>query len=206
MGESADPKADLERADELASRALALNPNDHHHTVKGLVLANQARHEEAIAELERALVLNPANADATEGLGWSYFYLGQFEKTLEYMDKAIRLSPHDPVFGDYYDGKSYAYFGLKKYDDAIEWARRASVNEPLFNTDLAAPLALTGHEAEAREALQRFLALPSSAQLRTIAAYKAFNAHYINANPDPRLLDYLDRYYEGLRKAGMPEG
>ena len=34
MGESADPKADLKRADELASRALALNPNDHHHTVK----------------------------------------------------------------------------------------------------------------------------------------------------------------------------
>ena len=27
MGESADPKADLARADELASRALALNPN-----------------------------------------------------------------------------------------------------------------------------------------------------------------------------------
>jgi TolB-like protein len=58
MGESADPKADLERADELASRALALNPNDHHHTVKALVLMNQARYEESIVEFERALGLN----------------------------------------------------------------------------------------------------------------------------------------------------
>jgi hypothetical protein len=97
----------------------------------------------------------------------------------------------------------YGYFGLKKYDDAIEWVRRASVIDPYFNADLA--VALAGHEAEAREALQRFLAQPSSAQLRTITATKAANAHNLNANPDPRLLDFYDRYYDGLRKAGMPE-
>jgi hypothetical protein len=66
-------------------------------------------------------------------------------------------------------------------------------------------LGFDGHEAEAREALQRFLALPSTGQLKTIAAWKAANAHFINANPDPGLLEYFDRYYEGLRKAGMPE-
>ena len=36
MGISADPKADLKRADELASQAIALNPNlDGHHTGEG---------------------------------------------------------------------------------------------------------------------------------------------------------------------------
>ena len=29
--------------------------------------------------------------------------------------------------------------------------------------------------------------------------------HFVNANTDPRLLEAFDRYYEGLRKAGMPE-
>ena len=97
-----------------------------------------------IAELEQALALNPANRDAIQGLGWSYFGLGQFEKSLEHFDKAIRLSPHDTDLATWYDGKSYGYFGLKKYDDAIEWARRASVIDPYFNADLAAPLALAG--------------------------------------------------------------
>ena len=60
MGVSADPKADLERADELASRAIALNPNaDYQHNMKAMVLLNQARYDESIAESERALALNP---------------------------------------------------------------------------------------------------------------------------------------------------
>jgi hypothetical protein len=39
--------------------------------------------------------------------------------------------------------------------------------------NLVAALALTGRDAEAREALQRYLALPSTGPLKTIAAWKA---------------------------------
>jgi hypothetical protein len=62
-----------------------------------------------------------------------------------------------------------------------------------------------GHDAEAREALQHYLAMPSSAQLRTIAALKAYDAQLTNANKDPRALECVEREYDGLRKAGMPE-
>ena len=206
MGVSADPKADLERADELASRAIALNPNaDHQHNMKAMVLLNQARYDESIAESERALALNPSNVFAYMGLGWACFYTGQFEKSLEYFDKAIRLSPHDPGMGTWLDSKSGAHFALKQYDQAIEWARRAVVIDPSFGADLVAPLALSGHETEAREALQRYLALPSSDQPKTIAGWKAYNGHFVNANTDPRLLEAFDRFYEAVRKAGMPE-
>jgi adenylate cyclase len=205
MGVRADPKADLKRADELASRAIALNPNlDGHHNAKAMILLNQARYDESAAENERALALNPSNVFAYAGLGWDYYYSGQFEKSLEYFDKAIRLSPRDPGMGVWVDSKSGAYFALKQYDQAIEWARRAIVIDP-SSSDLVAPLALTGHEAEARETLQRYLALPSSVQPRTIAAMKAYNDHFVNANTDPRLLEAFDRYLEGLRKGGMPE-
>ncbi len=85
------------------------------------------------------------------GLGWACFYSGQFEKSLEYFDKAIRLSPHDPGMGTWLDSKSAAHFALKQYDQAVEWARRAVVIDPSFGADLVAPLALSGHETEARD-------------------------------------------------------
>ena len=206
MGVSADPQADLKRADELASRAIAINPNvDSHHNVKAMILLNQARYDESVAENERALALNPSNVFAYAGLGWDYAYQGQFEKSLEYFDKAIRISPHDPGMGVWVDSKSNAYFALEQYDQAIEWARRAVVIDPSFGADLVAPLALSGRETEAREALQHYLALPSSDQPKTIAGWKAYNGHFVNADTDPRVLEAFDRFYQGLRKAGMPE-
>jgi hypothetical protein len=69
---------------------------------------------------------------------------------------------------------------------------------------LVAALALTGREVEAREALQRYLALPS-AGLRTITAWKAFGARLTNPQTDARAFELWDRIIEGLCKAGLPE-
>jgi len=67
---------------------------------------------------------------------------------------------------------------------------------------LVAALALPGHDAEAREALQRYLALPSTGPLKTIAAWKANTE---SQHGDPRYVEAHERMYDGLRKAGMPE-
>jgi adenylate cyclase len=102
-----------------------------------------------------------------QGLAWDHTSLGHFEKGLELFDKAIRLSPRDPALQFMDFGKSSTYFGLKQYDQAIDWARRAIAigpNNPFAQATLTAALALTGHQAEAREALQHYLAMPSSAQ------------------------------------------
>jgi TolB-like protein/class 3 adenylate cyclase/cytochrome c-type biogenesis protein CcmH/NrfG len=209
MGTSVDPKADIRRADELISRALALDPTAAGaHGTKAWILFDQGRFEEAIAERERTLALDPADVGTIQGLAWDYVQLGQYEKGLELFDKAIRLSPRDPSLQFMYFGKTFTYFGLKQYDQTIDWARRAIAlgpNNPFPHAVLTAALALTGHEAEAREALQQYLAMPSSAQLRTIAALKAYETRFSNVNKDPRTLDSAEREHEGLRKAGMPE-
>ena len=81
MGTSADPKADIRRADELVSQALALDPTSPGaHSMKGWILFDQRRFEEAIVERERALALDPADVTAMQGLGWDYLFLGQFEQ------------------------------------------------------------------------------------------------------------------------------
>ena len=103
---------------------------------------------------------------------------GEFDKSVEYIDKAIRKSPYDPLLVHLYGGKAWANFGLKNYDQAIEWARQAIAVNPNYvhymHTTLVAALALAGHDAEARDALKRYLALPSTGPLKTIAALKAY--------------------------------
>jgi adenylate cyclase len=211
LGVSGDPKGDLDRADELESKALALDPDyAWAHDLKGGVLRAEGRTEEAVAEHERALALDPSNVDAAAQLGIDYRFLGRFDKSLEYLDRAILASPYDPSLAYWYDSKAWANFGLKRYDEAIELARRSiaiTPSNPNSHVALVAALASTGHESEAREALQRYLALPSSGPLKTIAAW---NAHQMSQVPkqggDPRFVEMSERSYDGLRKAGMPEG
>jgi adenylate cyclase len=118
---SVDPKGDLKRADELTSRALALDPNyARAHFTKASILTAQRRLDESIAENERALALDPALLPAVSSLGWDYLYIGQFEKSLEHFSKAIRLSPRDPSLGSWYHGEASRHFALKQYDQTIE--------------------------------------------------------------------------------------
>jgi adenylate cyclase len=207
LGLSGDPKGDLERADQLESKALALDPDwTWPHDFKGTILRTQGRLEEAVAEYERALALDPSNVDAAANLGIDYAYLGQFDKSLEYSDRAILASPYDPQLAYWYGAKARANFGLKRYDRAIELARQAIAIKPNYvpwaHTFLVAALALTDHDAEAREALKRYLTLPSTGALKTIAAWKA---HQTSLGGDPRFVEMNERFYDGLRKAGMPE-
>ena len=65
-------------------------------------------------------------------LGDTYSVLGQSEKAIEFTDKAIRLSPHDPALFFWYTTKSGAYFALQQYDQAIEWARRSIAINPNY--------------------------------------------------------------------------
>jgi adenylate cyclase len=209
FGLSPDPKADLERGDELVSKALALDPNySLAHADKANILSLRGRLDESIAEFERALALDPATGDAEGGLGADYLNLGQFEKSLEYQDKAIRLSPRDPTLAYWYSNKAADYFGLKQYDQTIESARRSIAINPNANPwshlNLIAALALAGHEAEAREALQNYLASVPSGP-KTIAAWKVLAAPFATSDKPPRFLETFDRYYDGLRKAGLPE-
>jgi adenylate cyclase len=206
-GASSDSKGDLEQADELESKALALDPDSTwSHVYKGGILAFQARYQEAVAEHERALALDPSNVYAAASLGFDYINVGEFDKSLQYFDTAIRASPFDPGLAYWYGGKAVANFGLKNYDQAIGLARQAiaikSDYAQFIHATLVAALALSGHDPEAREALQRYLALPSTGPLKTIAAWKAY---FSAQGGGPPRLETNERTYDGLRKAGMPE-
>ena len=65
--QSPDPQGAIRQTDELASRALAIDPNDYWaHFSKAGVLMAQNRHEEAIVQAERSLALNPSFMEGYE--------------------------------------------------------------------------------------------------------------------------------------------
>ena len=62
LGVSRDPKGDIERADDLQSKALVLDPDFALvHDQKGWIRLGQGRDDEAVPEFERALVLDPSD-------------------------------------------------------------------------------------------------------------------------------------------------
>ena len=92
--------------------------------------------------------------DAYAQLAFNDEELGQYEKSLENLDKAIRLSPHNSSLHYWYASKATAHFALKQYEEAIEWARRAIAIDPTFRQShpmLIAALGWTGRQAEFAE-------------------------------------------------------
>jgi len=105
----------------MPSKALALDPNyAPAHLVKAFVLQSQFRLDEAIAEDRRAFDLDPSLVDAYWHMGFVMRRVGEFQTSLELIDKALRLSPRDPFRALWYADKAGSHFALKQYDQAIE--------------------------------------------------------------------------------------
>lgn len=202
--QSTNRQADIRQADELASQALAIDPDSYlAHFAKAWVLIAQNRAEEAIAEAEHSLALNPSLVGAYIALAEASIFAGRPDRALEYDDTAIRLSPRDPGLAVFYHDKGWAFFVKGQYDQAIEWLGRAAAIRPSYKDTqllLASALVLTGHEAEAHAALQRYLAL--GANSTTIAQLRAGQLAIAD---NPVWVEYNERLFDGLRKAGMAE-
>jgi adenylate cyclase len=118
----------------LCEQALAIDPNNVRALMnlgaKFLTLWQAGLSSDPKGDLERAdeleskaLALDPSNVGALAILGFDYGDLGEFDKSLEYFDKGIRVSPHDPYLVHFYGGKAWANFALKNYYQAIEAGR-----------------------------------------------------------------------------------
>ena len=206
ISQSDNPKDAIKKADELASRALAADPNlAGAHSAKGWVLMAAGRHEEAIFEAEKSLALNPSAIEGYMIMGVAYNFLARPDRSLEMIEKATRLSPRDPFLSAFHAVKSEAFFILRQDDNAIEAARRSLAltpyRDPYTSLLLIAASALNGQQAQATEALKAYLAdgRPRSktiAQFQTQQLALASNAGWVTYNA---------RFVEGLRKAGFPE-
>ena len=209
---SPDAKADLRRADELASLAIKIDPDYHTaHAAKGDALVAAGRYRDAIDSYEHALILAPSTI--LLGLPLAYDFIGEPEQAIAYADKAMRLSPHIPrrVGPIFYFAKAFAFGILQDYEQALVWIERAEAASPdilLMGFVRSAMLAMAGKEDEARAAMQRYLA-NDNAPIRTMSQWNARQTAKPLPSYNPlvlsRLLIFGKKFHDGLRTAGLPE-
>ncbi len=65
------------------------------HYMLGVVLARQHKWDEAIKEWERAIEIAPDMDDAIRELGWAWNMLGDVERSIHMLRKALELNPYN---------------------------------------------------------------------------------------------------------------
>ena len=197
-----DRAARLAAAEADLTRALSLAP-EHAlaHLYMGVIKLHTNRAAEGIAEYEQALALDRNLAAAHGYMGQAMYFIGRGEETETHIQEAFRLSPRDTNAYLWIAITGLAKIYLSSDEDAVPRFRRAietNRNFPLAHFCLAAALAHLGQLAEARSAVQAGLALDPTF---TISRFRNSIA-----TDNPSYLAGREHIYEGMRKAGVPEG
>ncbi len=93
----------------------------------GHTLSQGNKYEEAHAAFERASFLEPRDPEYAYNLGDNYLALGQPEKAIPYLTKAIQTSPNYHMA--HYD-LSLAFFQLGRYEECAESSQAALRSDP----------------------------------------------------------------------------
>lgn len=200
QGWTEEPEAATRRAGELADAAVAMDPND----ARALTLAGHVRAfllrqpAEAAVLHDRALALNPNLAIAWCFSGFASSYLGDHANALARMARAIELSPSDPHLFFFQGAIIMPHLLLGQYKEAAAAGRKAIELNPWFSSAFKGHLAALGYQAQTKETanvLARLLKLEPNFTVQDA----------VRRSPMTVAAD-RERYADGLRRAGLPEG
>ena len=165
--------------------------------IAGLVFALDAHdHGTAFRLFDQALALSSSNIFALSCSALSLAWSGHPERAIERAQRALRLSPFDPMNFMPNCALAIAHFHGDRCEDARDAARQAVAINPRFSichAHLAAALERLGQHEAAREAAREVLALNPGFTVNGFAT-----AH----RPAPEV---FARYAEAWREAGLPE-
>jgi adenylate cyclase len=195
-GYANDPQFDRKEAVRLSRLALSVD-NDDPQTLAAAAVISAFMVGDSEGEIEmadRAVALNPNSYLAWSGRGHVYRIMGLPEEAVRSFERAIRMSPVDPVLYQTFGGIGSALIELGRFDEAIVAGKKAQRLNPAYQVSyrcLASAFAHLGRDAEAREAAARLLELDPTF---TISGWIARGGQ-----SNSKLM------LEGLRKAGLPE-
>jgi adenylate cyclase len=181
----------------LAERAADLSGDDPLVlAVLGAVHTFVRNHGTARVLLERAVSLDTNCAWAWSRLGWIENYSDQPDKAIENFERALRLSPIDPMNFNNYVGIGSAHEISERYEEAAALFRRALVERPnavWIYRALAAALSGAGRIEEAKQALVEVLRYYPDLTISKVRQAMVFSDAA------------LDRMAENFRRLGLPD-
>ena len=133
-------------------RSIALNPGyAHGHHWYAHLLLSSGRGEEAMAEVNRALELDPVSPIINLHLGWHYLYTRQYDRALSQLDKTLELDP-DYALAHWYRGLAFEQKTM--YPEALHEMARAKDLLPgnlAVQSDIGHVYAVSGDKGNAEK-------------------------------------------------------
>jgi adenylate cyclase len=196
FGHAVDPQFDRKEAVRLLHLALSVDEGDAQTlawvSITSAYMIGDCESETEMAD--RAVALNPNLFDAWYCRGWVNLLAGLWEEAVRSFERAMRMSPVDPLLYRLFTGMGMAFIQLRRFDEAIVSGKKALRQNTSFAGAyrcLASAFAHLGRDAEAHEAAARVLEIDPAF---TVSAWIARGWQ-----SKARLL------IEGFRKAGLPE-
>lgn len=196
FGWTEDPAQSLQRAEQYAQRVLALDDPGSHaraHGQLGVLYAIAGQFEQALAEADRAIELNPSDAFAFDTRGSTLLYLGRTDEAIAALETALRFDPAGARGASSAFERALAYYTVRRYRESLAVADTALARYPnnaFLHAIRAAALAQLGDQEAARSA---------AAQAMRFDPFERV-ADFGNRFANPKHMAHLQ---EGLRKAGL---
>ena len=191
---------DMAVATPIAERAaatamLADSEDPWAHLALGSVYLFARRFDDSLAEFEAALRLNPNFSLAQGYHGLALAYCGRWEEAGRAAQRALRLSPRDPLVAIYCGIAAYAQYVGRKYEEAMQLARQGIRQRGDFvgaHRVLTAAAGMAGQSDMAQAALQELRRVQPNISMDWIAKEMPIKE-------DAERKHYL----EGFRRAGL---
>jgi adenylate cyclase len=176
----------------LAIKALRIDKQEFRaHWVLGGIYLHDGNHAQSIAEFSKAIQINPNDANLLSWSAEALVYGGQLDEAVERCDHAVKINPNCPDW--YHWIKAAALFHQGNYSGAL--AALNKMSSPGYAGKLKAAVhAYLGNQEIARAEAGEYMKLVPTFSIGKWVGTE----HYT----DPA---ELDRYVQGLRKAGLPE-
>ena len=198
QGWSPDPADDSTQADRFARAAIQCNSMEPMAlAVHGLVASYLYKDFDlALRRLGTALRINASAAPAWLWSAAAHAWMGNGPLAIEEINKAMALSPYDPLMYAYSGNAAMAYLVDGQYERAIECALRSLHENRTYTAAyrlLVMGLVLAGREDEARASARRLLELEPGL---TVASFR--RRYPGSASPQ------ADLFCDALARAGVP--
>jgi adenylate cyclase len=191
-----NPDAALESALECANKALELDPSlADAYSLLGYCHLAKGEHDEAIAKSEKAATLAPNHAEILAETANVLNKSGRPERSLEIINKAMRLCPIYPEWFLYILATAWRLLGQNESAvSAFEAAIKRNTDWLSIRVGLASMLGELGREKDAKKIVSYILSTDPNFSIKTYVAGLSYR--------DPAV---SERFGEGLRKVGLPE-